>query len=467
VKSGSCPVTPVETPHPDVRSVGETKGHVLHTFTAENAARLGGPDWLRQRRSRAFCDFEVLPLPSEKEELWRYTPIDELDLSGYQPAAGSTGDPISEAMAEAFVADLVLDIAERSALVVVKNGEPAGVERTNLTEAVIISGLSHEAGQSVLGSVVGESDVLVRLNDAFVSDAVVVDVPAGQVVVDPIVIVHWCDGEADDRVVAPATFPRTAVRLGVGAHASVVEVLAGAVGEARALVAPVTELLVDDGAVLNYVSLQVLGTAAWHLGHLSGRAGRDARLSVFTVGLGGAYDRARSDCLSVGVGASSELRSAYLGTGSQIHDVRTLQDHAAPHTTSNLLCKGAVAGTSRSVYSGMIRVRNGAVKTEAMQTNQNLVLDERAHADSVPNLDIEENDVRCSHASTVGPVDEDQLYYLESRGVEPHKAEELIVLGFFDDLIDRSPIASVARRLRREVRIRLAEALGIDRDADG
>ena len=133
------------------------------------------------------------------------------------------------------------------------------------------------------------------------------------------------------------------------------------------------------------------------------------------------------------------MLSAYLGDGTQVHDVRTLQDHAAPRTTSDLLCQGAVAGRSRSVYSGLIRVRRGAVRSDARQTNHNLVLDEGAHADSVPNLDILENDVRCSHASTVGPVDEDQRYYIESRGVAPEVAEGLIVLGFFDAIVDRGP----------------------------
>ena len=252
------------------------------------------------------------------------------------------------------------------------------------------------------------------------------------------------------------------MRVGRGSSVSVVEVLAGVLEGSGGLVVPVTELAVDDGAQLAYVSLQVLGTGAWHLGRLAARAGRDATVRTFTVGLGGAYDRSRTDGALVGQGGSSELRSAYLGTGDQVHDVRTLQDHVAPHTTSDLLCKGAVAGSSRSVYSGLIRVRHGAVRTEAMQTNNNLVLDERAHADSVPNLDIEENDVRCSHASTVGPVDEDQQYYLESRGVPPDRAEQLIVLGFFDDIVGRSPVPEVVPRLRREVVVRLADALELD-----
>jgi len=142
----------------------------------------------------------------------------------------------------------------------------------------------------------------------------------------------------------------------------------------------------------------------------------------------------------VGEAGASSLRAAFIGREDQMLDFRTLQDHRAPRTTSDLLFMGAVADHAHSVYSGLIRVRRGAVRSDAMQTNHNLVLDEGAQADSVPNLDIEENDVKCSHASTVGPVDEDQRYYLESRGVEPEVAERLIVAGFFENIADEVPI---------------------------
>lgn len=404
-----------------------------------------------------------MPLPSEKEEVWRYTPIDSLDLDAYAPAApGTQADPL----ASAFLSGLAEDLPERAALVTTLGGAIVSVQRDRLDEQVLVASLS-SAGEGALGRVLTGGDALVRLNDAFHPDAVVVDVPAGTVVADPIVVVHWC-GAAPEAPggVAPASFPRTVVRLGRGASAGVVEVVAGA-PEGRALVVPVVELQAGEGALLSYVSVQVLGTSAWHIARTAATSDRDATLRTFTVGLGGAYDRSRTDAVAAGPGSTSELRSAYLGTGEQIHDVRTLQDHAAPHTTSDLLCKGAVAGSSRSVYSGLIRVRRGAVRTEAFQTNNNLVLDPDAHADSVPNLDIEENDVRCSHASTVGPVDEDQRYYLESRGVPPERAEQLIVLGFFDDIIQRAPVPAAVGRLRREVGIRLAEALHLGGGASG
>lgn len=458
------------------------RGPNLHTFTAEGSAALPGPEWLTRRRAEAFADFEAMPMPSEKEEVWRYSPVDSLDLDAFRPVA--VWDPASwqELAADppmvAFADGVAADVPERSALVVVRDGRVVSVDRSGLSDRVVVTGLVDRAGTATgdgggsqgrprPGEVLVGGDALVRLNDAYAPDAVVVDVPPGVVVEPPIVVVHWCAGATGERVPedrapsSPASFPRTVVRVGAGAQARVVEVVAGAPGTIPALVVPVTEVDVEDGGSLAYVALQVLGTGAWHLGRLAGRVGRDAALRTFAVGLGGSYDRARTDVAAAGTGAHCEIRSAYLGTGEQVHDVRTLQDHLAPRTTSDLLCKGAVSGTSRSVYSGLIRVRHGAVRAEAFQTNHNLVLDHHAHADSVPNLDIEENDVRCSHASTVGPVDEDQRYYLESRGVPPDRAKELIVLGFFDDVVDRSPVPSVAGRLRREIGDRLARALGV------
>jgi Fe-S cluster assembly protein SufD len=314
--------------------------------------------------------------------------------------------------------------------------------------------------EDMVGAVQTRGDALVRLNDAFFPDAVLVDVPAGALVPDPILIVHWCDPAAAAAPLKAAIFPRTSVRLGANAQASVVEVYAGPAGVTQSLVIPLTELEAGDGARLSYVSLQVLNEAAWSLARLAARGGTDATVRTFTVGLGGDYDRVRADVAAVGKGAHSEILSAYLGNGTQVHDIRTLQDHVAPRTTSELLCQGAVAGTSRSVYSGLIRVHRGAVRTDARQTNHNLVLDEGAHADSVPNLDILENDVKCSHASTVGPIDEDQRYYIESRGIAPDVAEGLIVQGFFDAIIDRGPIGAATPLLRREVHERLGVALG-------
>jgi Fe-S cluster assembly protein SufD len=426
----------------------------LHTFTAEASAALAGPDWLRQRRAAGFDAFGSCALPTESEEVWRYTPIDRLVLDDFAPPGSGGAPPAGDQLLAALTAAL----GSIAGSVLVHNGRASAVTATGPTGSG--SGGRFAFGRAddvpgaadMLGAVQEGGDALVRLNDAFAPDPVFIDVPAGLDVGAPVLLVHWCD--------AASAFPRTCVRAGAGARLSLVEVFAGPPVAERSLVVPVTELAAADAAAVSYVSLQILGDAAWSIGRLAARGTADASVRTFTVGLGASYDRVRADVSLEGRDARSEILSTYLGQGTQVHDIRTLQDHVAPRTASELLCQGAVAGTSRSVYSGLIRVHRGAVRSDARQTNLNLVLDEGAHADSVPNLDILENDVRCSHASAVGPIDEDQRYYIESRGVAPEVAEGLIVRGFFDAIIDRSPVPEVVPFLQSEVHERLDVALG-------
>jgi Fe-S cluster assembly protein SufD len=423
----------------------------LSTFSAEASAGLPGPDWLRQRRAAGHAAFSETSLPSEGEEVWRYTPIDHLALEEFSPAEGDGAVPPE---ANALLSSLVSEIGTAAATVLVHNGRAQGLTISGAGAPFSFGSADDvEAAPDMLGSVQQGGDALVRLNDAFAPDPVFLDVPAGTRITGPVLVVHWCDAGA-------AVFPRLCVRAEESSSVSVIEVFAGALGAARSLVVPVTELSAADRSSLSYLSVQILGEAAWSIGRLAARGGAESTTRTFTVGLGSAYGRVRADVTLDGKEGSCEVLSAYLGDREQVHDIRTLQDHAAPRTTSELLCQGAIAGKSRSVYSGLIRVHRGAVRSDARQTNHNLVLDEGAHADSVPNLDILENDVKCSHASTVGPIDEDQRYYIESRGVVPEVAEGLIVSGFFDAIIDRGPVPEVTPFLRREVHSRLEAALG-------
>ena len=223
-----------------------------------------------------------------------------------------------------------------------------------------------------------------------------------------------------------------------------------------ALVDPVVQIDVAAAARLRYLNVQNLGPRVSQVGYQSSRIGRDASLNSSVVALGGDYARVRTDSRIDGKGGSAELNAVYFTDLERMHDFRTLQDHVAPSTTSNLLFKGAVQDHGRSVYSGMIRVRPEARGTNAFQTNRNLVLSEGAGAESVPNLEILTDDVSCSHASAVGPVDEEQLYYLESRGVPPVAAERLIVMGFLGEVLDRLPSPSLLAGVRATISQRLA-----------
>jgi len=199
----------------------------------------------------------------------------------------------------------------------------------------------------------------------------------------------------------------------------------------------------------------VLGRRVWQLGHQRAIGERDSTTQLATVALGGDYARVRTDARLVGQGGSTRQIALYYADGEQMHDFRTLQDHVAPRTNSDLLFKGAVQDHAKSVYTGLIRIGHEAKGSVAFQTNRNLTLSAGAWAESVPNLEIETNDVKCSHASTVGPIDEDQRFYLESRGIPPEVAERLVVLGFFDEVLAQLPVGAMAGELRAGVEAKL------------
>jgi Fe-S cluster assembly protein SufD len=425
-----------------IRGAGTEEGSTA-TMTTTFAPAAGGPAWLEAIRHDAVLRLGELPLPSATEERWRYSPIDDLDLTSFTPATtpGTTPD--------------ILTPTDAAAVVRIVDGFVVATETEGLPNGVTIR-VAEDLGDGLtaaFGS--GEEDYLSALHHALAPSLLVIDVAAGVTLEHPIVLATSVS--ATDGVL---TAPWIRVRLGRGAAASLLELVAGG---ARTVTLSRTEFELADGANLRHVALQETAETAWHLARQVAVVGRDAAITSFSVGLGAAYDRIETDVAVTGRGASSTLRNLYLGTGTQVHDVRTLQDHAADHTTSDLLCKGAVADSARSIYTGTIRIRNGAVRSDAAQTNHNLVLGEHAQADSVPNLDINENDVRCSHGSTVGPVDEDQRYYLESRGIAPEVAERLLISGFFADALEQLPIPSAMGVVAGALAARLAHlTAGLD-----
>lgn len=301
------------------------------------------------------------------------------------------------------------------------------------------------------GTVIAESeDAFTHLGSAGASDVAVVAVPPGVCLAQPIVIFHEIIESGEPEMF----FPRTLVTVGPGGSASVVELVSS--GDELCLVVPIVELSVADEAHLSYQGIQQLGGRTWQLASHVSQVGRHGELTTFLALLGGDYARQSTTSTLVGESSSSHMFAVYFGDGDQVRDLRTFQEHAAPRTRSELVFKGAVADRARSIYSGLIHIQKGATKSDASQTNRNLVLSEGAHADSVPNLDIEENDVRCTHASAVGPIDAELRFYLESRGLPPDVADRLILLGFFEDLLTRSPERGVADYLAGVVAKRLS-----------
>ncbi|MFM7272126.1 MAG: Fe-S cluster assembly protein SufD [Actinomycetes bacterium] len=423
-----------------------------HPFTPDAARALGGPDWLRDRRLAAAESLSDLEWPTVDEEIWRYSRIGDLDLARYRPMrAEELGQPGIDAVPGG--GPVAAEVGSRAGLIVVRDGRVVHHELDPALAArgVVVGGiatLDHATLADTLGSTSDASpDAFTRLHDAFLAGGAYIHVPRGVAVEAPIVVLHWSDGDG------LASFPHT---LLVAEEASEVSVLErfGSPGVEH-LVDSVVELILRDGANVRYQSVQQYGPRTWSIALQRAHLGRDAVLRSSAVALGGAYARLRSEARLEAPGAESEQVAVYYGDHDQMLDFRTLQDHAAPRTHSNLLFKGAVEDRARSVYSGLVHLRPEAQKATATQSNRNLVLTEGAGAESIPNLEIEADDVRCSHASAVGPIDEDQRYYLATRGVPPEEAERLIVLGFFEDVFERLPVAALVDPLRRAVHDKL------------
>ncbi len=349
--------------------------------------------------------FAAADLPSPDEEIWRYSRIDQLDLSRFRPSVAITSIE--------GPTDVVVDDAAAIAPELFADETP---------------------------------DVFAELNRAFMTP-VVIRVPPGKTVSDPIVITHTIAGTGT------AVFPRLIIDAGEDSDVTVIErFVAGADAEAdEALVIPVLQVHAAQAARVKYLAINEVGAKTWQIGNQQAVGQRDSTTLLATVTLGGDYVRARTEARLSGQGGSTKQVALYFAGDNQMHDFRTIQVHDAPKTTSDLLFKGAVQDTAASVYTGLIKILKHAPGSQADQTNRNLTLSEGAWAESVPNLDIETNDVKCSHASTVGPIDEEQRFYLESRGVRPEVAERLVVLGFFEEVIAQLPAGQIADDLRERV----------------
>jgi len=425
----------------------------MNQFTVDAARSLPGPHWLAERRAEAAERFAVAEPPTTAAEEWRYSAIADFDLASYRLANGARAAAAATGSGAGDVIGLGGETAA-AAVVDVVDGQVVAVDGTDRLSAsgAFVGPLPEAPGAEALLGAVSDaaSDYFTVLNDAFTPVPLVVDVPDGAVLDGVVVVRHHA------REAGAASFPRLVVRVGRSAQATVLDVQHSG---GPALVVPVVELDVGPAGRLGYLNLQQHDPRAWQIAGHTARVERDASLVAASVVLGGGYARTRADTRLVGRGASGDLLSVYFGSGDQILDFRTYQDHAAPDTTSNLLYKGAVGDSARSVYTGLIRVRPNARGTNAFQTNRNLKLSDDAWAESVPNLEIENNDVRCSHASAVGPVDPDQVFYLESRGVPTPVAERLIVAGFFDEVIDELPVRSVEEGVRQALSMKLNQML--------
>jgi len=419
---------------------------VVSVFAPDVARSLDGPDWLREFRRGAAERVAAGSLPTTDEEVWRYTRIGDLAIDRFHLSDDTGGDARDLAQVQGVLGAY----ADTAAVVVVHNGRLAHVSQSAARGLYVGPLTGYRGGDQLLGSASPTAtDLFAEMNNAFAVEPLAVVVDANVEIDAPIVVVHWNDG-AD-----AAVFPRLVVRAGANSHALLVEHALSS-GDTL-LLAPVVEMVIERDARFGYLNVQQLGASTWQLASHCSTVDTGATLTASAAVFGGDSARQRTDCRLIGRGATGVLQALYFGSGDQLLDFRTFQDHAARDTTSNLLFKGVIDDRARSVYTGLIHVRPDARGTNAFQTNRNIKLSDEAWAESVPNLQIENNDVKCSHASTVGPVDEDQRFYLESRGLHPSRAERFIVAGFFDEVLHALPVAAARPLVAAAITAKLGE----------
>ena len=379
--------------------------------------------------------YASLPLPTTKDEHWRFT-----DLAGFDPDAW-IADGATEIAAPATI--LELDAAG-----VAHVGE-AAVEIVSAPEGVRFEPLPED--HDLLYSLVGWDEKFAAHNAAMWTNGLLVHVPRGVVPDAPLYV------RVANSVEGGSLFWRLLVVAEPESRFTLIEEYVSAAAELSSYSNAAVEIVVQDGAKVEYVSVQNLSRGTWHFASHHARVERDAELDWVAAGFGSAKGKVRIQNDLAGAGATSRVTGAYFADGAQHLDYDTFQEHIAPSTTSDFAFKGALRDTARAVWRGMIRVEEGAQKTNAYQENRNLLLSKSAHADSIPGLEIMANDVRCTHGATLGQVDREQLFYLMSRGLTRAEAERLIVRGFFQDVLDRVELEPVRDALASALEARIPQ----------
>jgi Fe-S cluster assembly protein SufD len=379
------------------------------------------PDWLDERRRNGASLAQEIPLPDHKTKGWEFTDLSRLDLTAYE---------------------------EASAEPVVSGAEGATV--LSLSEAL---GSHSDLLRERLGSLVPAEDFFVARNEAGWRDGVLVYVPKGVQLSEPVQIEVPLDASG------AAVNWRTLVLLEEGAEAEVWEHWSSPADDVDAILNSVVELAVGQAATLRYVNTQDISEKSWIFATQRAQVERDGRLDWAALGFGSANGKVRMETKLAGPGSEARVTGGYAGGPGQHLDYDTTQEHAAPNTNSDLAFRGVLAAGATAVWRGMIKVDPGAQQTDAFQESRNLLLSPEAHADAIPGLEILADDVRCTHAAAVAQVDKDQLFYLTSRGLDSADAKSLIIEGFLESLVERLAEGPVRDSISEALETRLAEIL--------
>ncbi|MGH7520425.1 MAG: Fe-S cluster assembly protein SufD [Gemmatimonadales bacterium] len=420
-----------------------------HAWASNGASH--APAWLKDLRAGSIARFGDLGFPNMKQEAWRFTSVAPIAEASFELARAGSHIPKPEAIQPFLVGE------SRHRLVFV-NGFFEPSLSTTSTGRFRVQSLAQaltenpEVIQQHLCKYAStDNRPFCALNTAFVRDGAFVHVPAQETVADPIELLFVVT-DPEQIVVQP----RNLVVVEREARASLVETFAS-LDQGVYWTNAVTEVVAGDGARVDYHRVQRESGRAYHVATTQTHQGRDSTVHLHTVAFGAALARHDIGAVLAGPGGTLILNGLYLLAGQQHADHHTTIDHAADHCESHEYFNGVLDEKSRGVFTGRIIVRPGAQKTDSKQTNNNLLLSADAHADSQPQLEIYADDVKCTHGSTVGPLDPRALFYLRSRGIGEHEARRLLTYGFAAEILGRMDVASLRAQLDRIVRDRLAE----------
>jgi Fe-S cluster assembly protein SufD len=394
-------------------------------LTAEALDQLQGePGWLRDVRQKALATYERLPAPSKTDEEWRRTDVSRLDPNQYSTLEHLDGQKLI--LAEALPKGVILMPLRQAAK-----------DHPELVEPRLFS-LVH-----------ADRDRFAALHAAFFTGGTFLYVPDGVVVDKPIIGQHFSH-DANSSVM-----PHTLIVAGRNSKFDYLDEYIAEKDDESGYRTGSAEIFVGEGAQVGYVAVQKWGRNVWHLADQRAELQKDSTLRLFNVTLGGKFSKTRMEASLAGEGSNAELKAIYFASGNQFFDFHTLQDHRVGNTRSDLLFKGALQDVSRTVYAGLIKIEKHAARSDAYQANRNLVLSDKAKATSIPMLEIDNNDVRCTHGATVGPVDPEHLFYLRSRGIPEPTAKRMLIQGFFGDVLDRIPFEHARKLVEAELEARI------------
>jgi Fe-S cluster assembly protein SufD len=439
--------------------VKEQQDTYVSTFARlEKDLTAGDWSWTRSIRKLAIERFAEQGFPTSKLEAWKFTNVAPISKFAFQPAgkdaiALSAEDltrlPLAGAAFGSSCHRLVFVDGHFSSGLSSVDGLPAGARVTNLAGALKTD--SALIGNHLACYAAYDNDAFRELNTAFMQDGAFVQIPKGAILDRPIYLVFVVSRREAPTVI----YPRNLIVVGTASQAQIIESYIG-LSDSVYLTNAVTEIVAGENSVVEYYKLQQESDQAFHIGTTQIHQARNSNFTSHTVTLGGELVRNELNAVLDGEGVECALNGLYVTSGRQHVDNHTVIDHAKPHGASRELYKGVLGGKSSAVFDGSILVRKDAQKTDARQSNKNLLLSEGATINSKPQLEISADDVKCTHGTSIGHLDDDAVFYLLSRGIGPDDARTLLTFGFANDVLNKLKVEEVRGRLEQALLARLA-----------